>query len=194
MIHLFSFLGASKGSAAPAASGAVCQHMGSLGQSTPLLPEPLDCEEALHRAIWDLLLCCQSQGEQVTFTSVPTPHQLTPLPQRNKTGEAGLAQLPHKSSSAPNLFHCPHGNHFTFCDCEFQLTTARSRQSITTLPRGMPEKAHSTPHWYYYTPCYQPPMLYNTENLEELGLPAELNSTWRPLKRSHSICLTVTWT
>lgn len=132
MIHLFSFLGASRGSEAPAARGAVCQCMGSLSQSTPFTPEPLDSEEALHRARWDLLLCCQSQGEQVTFTSGPAPHQLTPLPQHTKMGEARLAQLPHKSSSAPNLFHCPHGNHLTFCDCEFQLTTARSRQSITT--------------------------------------------------------------
>ncbi|XP_064269938.1 uncharacterized protein LOC135296918 [Passer domesticus] len=113
--------GASRGSEAPAARGAVCQCMGSLGQSTPLLPEPLDGEETLHRARWDLLLWCQSQGEQVTFISLP--HQLTPLPQRTKRAETRLAQLPHKSSSAPNLFHCPHDNHFTFCDCEFQLTT-----------------------------------------------------------------------
>lgn len=156
--------------------------MGSLGQSTPLLPEPLDCEEALHRAIWDLLLCCQSQGEQVTFTSVPTPHQLTPLPQRTKMGEAGLAQLPHKSSSAPNLFHCPHGNHFTFCDCEFQLTTARSRQSITTLPQGC-QKRHTALHTGTTTPlCYQLPVLYNKENLEELGLPAELTPVDRGLQ------------
>lgn len=125
----------------------MCQRMGSLGQSTPLLPEPLDGEEALHRARWDLLLCCQSQGEQVTFTSGPAPHQLTPLPQHTKMGEARLAQLPHKSSSALNLFHRPHGNHFSFCDCEFQLTTA-SR----LLPCGVPGKAHSTPHWYCHTP------------------------------------------
>lgn len=169
----------------------MCQRTGTLGQSTPLLPEPLDGEEALHRARWDLLLWCQSQWEQVTFTSVPAPPQLTPFPQGTKTGEASLAQLPHKSASAPTVFHCPHGNHFTFCDCEFQLTTAMRRQTTTWNPRKGTQHStlvllhpYVTSHWFYTV----------EKNLEELNLPAELNSTCRPLKRSHSFCLPVMWT
>lgn len=66
-----------------------------------LLPEPADGEEALRKTRCDCLFWCQTQQEQVIFTSVPVPPQLTPFPHHTKMGEPSLAQPPHKSSSAP---------------------------------------------------------------------------------------------
>lgn len=102
MVHLFSFLRASKGSKPPSVSiarGAACQHPGIPGQSTPLLPEPADGEEAPCKTRCDCLFWCQSL-EQVTFTSVPAPPQRSPFPHHTKMGDPSLAQHPHKSSSS----------------------------------------------------------------------------------------------
>lgn len=86
------------------ARDAMCQHAGTLGQSSSLLPWPADGEEALCKIRCNSLFRWQSHPEQVTFTSVPASPQLTPSPHCTKTGDQSLAQLPHKSLSAPRTF------------------------------------------------------------------------------------------
>lgn len=105
LVHLFSFLRGSGGSEPPSARRVLqgVLHAGGVGtpdESKLLLPEPADGEEALCKTRCDCLFWCQTQQEQVTFTSVPVPPQLTPFPHHTKMGEPSLAQPPHKSSSA----------------------------------------------------------------------------------------------
>lgn len=92
----------------------------------------------------------QPQGQQVTFTSVPAPHQLAPLPQHTKMGEAGLAQLPHKPSSVLTVLTASTSTSVT--------VNFNSQPQGANRPSGLvchvecQKRWHSTSHWYCYTP------------------------------------------
>lgn len=149
LIHLFSFPGASRGSEAPSARGSL--HGKSRPEHTTsswatgwwrgpaesrMGPSPL---APTTRGAGHLHLCT---------CNLISWHHL--LPQHTKMGEASLAQLPHKSSSAPTVLMATTSPSVTV---NFNSHLQGADKTITTrVPRGMLEKVHSTPHWYCYTP------------------------------------------
>lgn len=189
LVHLFSFLRAYGGSEPPSARrgtarGAACQCTGTPGQSTPLLPEPADGEEALRKTRCDCLFWCQSQPEQVTFSSAPAPPQLTPFPHRTKIGDPSLAQLPHKSSSSALL--CPwisiaqlqRAEYHDPCHVESQKRYVTFHSTLVML------YTYVTNYWLYK----MQKIWKSSTFLQNKTAPV------KPLKRSHGICLPFIWT
>lgn len=82
------------------ARGAVCQHTGTRSQSTPLHPEPADGEETLPKARYNRLLVPGTTGAgHLHLCTCTSPADTISPPEQ--VGEPHLAQLPHKSRSAP---------------------------------------------------------------------------------------------